>query len=280
MNIGIRLHDTAPGTLRERLLSAQRQGFTCVHLAMSKAVPGFSMAEAPEKLTEELALQVRRDLAFSGQECAVLGCYLHLADRDGEAQRRTLACYRAHLKFARMIGARVVGTETDPAARTLFGEPLGESEEAMAQFIAALRPVVRWAEEEDAVIAIEPVHHHIISTPQRAQRMLEEIPSDHLQIILDAVNLISPARAEEADAIIEDALSRLGDQIRILHMKDFQKQPGSGEMRAVACGLGRMRYERLLAFGKAHDLPMTLENTAPDNAVQAREYLEKIAAGL
>ena len=41
-----------------------------------------------------------------------------------------------------------------------------------------------------------------------------------------------------------------------------------------------MRYDRLLAFGKAKDLPMTLENTVPDNAEAARLYLEKAAEAL
>ena len=52
MNIGIRLHDTAPGTLSERLGFAKAQGFSCAHLAMSKAVDGFSMQDAPRLLTE------------------------------------------------------------------------------------------------------------------------------------------------------------------------------------------------------------------------------------
>ena len=41
-----------------------------------------------------------------------------------------------------------------------------------------------------------------------------------------------------------------------------------------------MRYEQLLAFGKAKDIPMTLENTVPDNAEAARLYLEKAAEAL
>ena len=43
MNIGIRLHDTLPGTVRERLAYARKQGFSCAHLALSKAMEGFSM---------------------------------------------------------------------------------------------------------------------------------------------------------------------------------------------------------------------------------------------
>ena len=40
MNIGIRLHDTAGTNLAEHLAAARAQGFTCVHLALGKLIPG------------------------------------------------------------------------------------------------------------------------------------------------------------------------------------------------------------------------------------------------
>ena len=52
MNIGIRLHDTAPGTLKERLAFAKEQGFSCAHVALSKVLDDFAMKDAPEKLTD------------------------------------------------------------------------------------------------------------------------------------------------------------------------------------------------------------------------------------
>lgn len=276
MDIGIRLHDTLPGTLAQRLTCARRQGFSCTHLAMSKAVPGFVMNDAPALLTEELAAQVGADFKAHDMTCAVLGCYLSLATRDEEELRRVRAIYRAHLRFGRLIGAAVVGTETPAAKGVTFPEPASRSEEAFRLFVDGLRPVVRWAEEEDEVLAIEPVYRHIISTPERAERLLEEIPSDHLQIILDAVNLVAPEEAERAQDVIEEAIRRLGDRARVLHMKDFVLE--GDEVVACACGTGSMRYESLLRLAKAKNLPMTLENTAPENAEQARLYLETLAS--
>ena len=278
MNIGIRLHDTAPGTLKERLAFARGQGFSCAHVALSKVLEDFSMGEAPEKLTAEYAARVRQDFDDSGLECAVLGCYLNLADPDAERRDRTQEIYKAHLRFAAMIGARVVGTETYANPASGFSDP-GGSEEAFRLFMDSLRPVVRCAEETGAVLAVEPVWYHIISSPERAARMLEELPSDHLQIILDAVNLISPENAGNAETIISRAISLLGDRVRILHMKDFILTE-DGKMDACACGLGGMRYETLLRFAAGRDLPMTLENTVPENAEAARLTLEQIAAGL
>lgn len=278
MNIGIRLHDTAPGTLKERLAYAKGQGFSCAHVALSKVLDDFDMKDAPEKLTDEYAMRVRQDFDASGLECAVLGCYLNLADPNPERRARTQEIYKAHLRFAAKIGARVVGTETYANPESAFANP-AQSEEAFRLFMDSLRPVVRCAEETGAFLAVEPVWYHIVSSPERAVRMLEELPSDHLRIILDAVNLISPENAGRTDEIVRRAVSLLGDRVEILHMKDFVITP-DGKMDACACGLGSMRYEQLLTFAGRKNLPMTLENTVPDNAEQARLYLEKIAAGL
>ncbi len=276
MNIGIRLHDTAPGTLKERLAFARAQGFSCAHVALSKVLDDFAMEEAPEKLTEEYALRVRETFEESGLECAVLGCYLNLADPDPERRAQTQKIYKAHLRFAAKIGARVVGTETYANPESVFADPAPQSEEAFRLLLDSLKPVVRCAEETGAVLAVEPVWSHIISTPERAARMLEELPSDHLQIILDAVNLISPQEAGQAEEMIRKAISLLGERVRILHMKDYVITP-EGEMDACACGLGSMNYEQLLSFAGERNIPMTLENTVPENAEEARLCLERIA---
>ena len=88
MNIGIRLHDTAPGPLKERLGFARAQGFSCAHVALSKVLDDFAMEDAPEKLTDEYARRIRKEFDESGLECAVLGCYLNLTHPDPEELER------------------------------------------------------------------------------------------------------------------------------------------------------------------------------------------------
>jgi len=277
MNIGIRLHDTAPGTLEQRLGFAKAQGFSCAHLALSKVVDGFSMADAPARLNVELAEWVKGAFADNGLECAVLGCYLQLATTDAEALARTQAIYRAHLRFACMMGAGVVGTET----------PLAQSDqlnihdpEALALFLRCVEPLVRCAEEEGAILAIEPVACHIVNTPQRMEQVLDALKSDHVRVILDAVNLLTRDNHADAQAIVDEAIRRFGDRVSVLHMKDYTVDPDAYMTKACACGTGLMGYERLLEFAGEKHLPMTLENTTPENAEAARLFLERTAGGL
>ena len=273
MNIGIRLHDTKPGTLRERLGYAAEQGFTCVQLAMSKAVPGFAMEKAPALLTKDLAAEVREELAGVKISCAVLGCYLGLAAAEEEEAARVREFYRAHLRFAAWIGAGCVGTETPPVTC-----PDGEgcrTEEHFHLLLDRVRPLAREAEELGVTLAIEPVCTHIVYNPVMAERMLNELDSPNVKIILDAVNLIDSAHADEADTIIREAIWRLGEETRVLHMMDFVPAPDRPRPRELPCGQGQMHYGDLLKLARDKGLPMTLECTSPDNAEEARRFLER-----
>lgn len=273
MNIGIRLHDTRPGTLRERLGFAAAQGFRCVQLAMGKAVPGFQMNAAPELLTEDLAAEVREELGNAGVSCAVLGCYLKLAVADEETAQEVREIYRAHLRFAAQIGALCVGTETPPAEG-----PEGKAcrtEEAYHLFLNRMRPLVQAAEELGVTLAVEPVCTHIIHDADRAVRMLEDLKSDRVKIILDAVNLIDTEHVGGAGELVRDAVRKLGGQVCVLHMKDYLPQPEAVRPRPVPCGQGEMDYRALLELARERELPMLLENTAHDNAEETRLWLEK-----
>ena len=295
MNIGIRLHDTAGANLAEHLAAAKAQGFTCVHLALGKLIPGFKMSDAPALLTDELAAQVRAELDKNSQTCVLLGCYLNLCSPDLEDHAKTVEIYKAHLRFAKKIGALLVGTETGAPNTTYSTCPECFTEEALQLFIERVTPVVRYAEEIGQLFAIEPVIRHIVSTPERCERMLKAVNSPNLRVILDAVNLLSEDNVADAKAIIADGIDRLGKDVSLLHMKDFIPYTAErgqqvkatvdntdvfSNVVSCACGLGDMDYAPLCALAKARNIPMTLENTNPGNAESAREHLEKIGASL
>ena len=277
MNIGIRLHDTAGSTLEEHLSNAHAQGFSCIHLALQKVIPGFSIRKAPELLTDELAAEVRTLLQKYGMTCAVLGCYLNLATPDEADYQALVRIYQAHLDFAKKIGALCVGTETGCPNPEYKSVPECRSEEALALFIRRIAPIVRCAEEIGVNFAIEPVAKHIVCTPERAARVLAAYPDcPHLRIIFDAVNLLDADNCGRADAVVADGLGRLSGAILLLHLKDWVRDGDA--LKSVACGLGNMRYEVLVGYARQHDLPITLENTKPDNAKAARMLLEGCGA--
>ena len=292
LNIGLRLHDAAGATLEDKIRNARAQGFTCVHIAMSKVIPGFKMADAPKLLTEELAAEVRGLLEKYDVTCVLLGCYLNLASPDLEDHAKTLEIYKAHLRFAKMIGAKMVGTETGAPNTGYKTCPECYTEEALQLFIERVTPVVRYAEELGQMFAIEPVVRHIVSDPERCQRVIEHFNSPCLRVILDSVNLLNRENAPHAGDIVKDAIARLGEYAELLHIKDFipENTPRCIEAQAnvanvdmfdgllsIACGLGDMNYKPLTTLAQRRNIPMTLENTNPSNAEAARLNLVRIA---
>lgn len=279
MQLGIRLHDVnaalggAEQTLEARAARAREEGFSCVHLALSKVIRGVTFDEGA--LTEGLAFHTKRVFAQNGLDVAVLGCYLNLAHPDPEKLRDIQSRYYGHLRVAALMGAGVVGTETGAPNPEYKLDADTHGREALETFIRNLAPVVACAEHWGVSVAIEPVWKHIVCDADRALAVLRAIQSPNLRIILDPVNLLYAGNADDRERVIGEAMDKLCDRIAVVHLKDFVR--AGEELRACAAGTGEMDYTAILRFIKARKpyLQATLENTTNDNAVSAREFLRR-----
>ncbi len=272
MQIGIRLHDVAKGTVEERVRTAHEQGFSCAHIALSKLCD-YKMT-LPE-LTPGWAMYLRKVFAQENIDIAVLGCYLNLATPDRAALKKTQDIYKAHLRFASLLGSGVVGTETGAPNVEYRFEEACHTEEALQTFITNVRPVVKYAESAGVIFALEPVYKHIMWNPKQTRKVLDAIDSPNLQIIFDPVNLLDISNYENREEIFAEAMETFGDEIAVIHLKDFRVE--DGKLISCAAGTGMMDYDAILKFAKAHKpyIHATLEDTVPDNAVAARTFIQK-----
>lgn len=273
LSTGLRFHDSREEEFEKRLKTVKEQGFSCIHIALKKTA---GLPSSPEALTPGYAAWMKQKTDAAGLSVAVLGCYLNLANPDREELIRIQDTYRAHLRFASMIGAGVVGTETGAPNRTYTCDESCHTQYALDLFISNLRPVIRDAERMGQILAIEPVAKHIVSTPKRAKVVLDSINSPNLQIIFDPVNLLDRNNVDHADEVIAEAIDVLGDDIAMIHLKDFTRN-ADGTLQACGCGTGEMQYRRILRFAKEKKpfIQATLENTTPENAVSCREFIER-----
>ena len=279
MQLGIRLHDVNAGlgpelqTMEARGEKAREEGFSCVHLALSKVIKGTAFDNCA--LSEGLAMHAKRVFAQNGLDVAVLGCYLNLAHPDPEKLKDIQSRYYGHLRAAALMGAGVVGTETGAPNPEYKMDASTHSEEALDAFIRGLAPVVECAEHWGVSMAIEPVWKHIVYNADRAVKVLDAIRSSNLRIILDPVNLLCPGNADRKEQVIGDAIEKLGEHVAVVHLKDFVRE--GDDLRSIAAGTGEMDYTQILRFMKERKpyIQATLENTTNDNAVAAREFLQR-----
>ena len=274
MQIGLRLHDSAELPFEKRLQNIKAQGFSCAHIALRKT-SGLPWEDGA--LTPGYAMYLKNSFARAELDVAVLGCYLNLGNPNQEELHKTQESYRAHIRFASLLGSGVVGTETGAPNETYtYDKDACHSEEALISFINNLTPVVRYAESMGVIVAIEPVYNHIVWNAKRARTVLDVIGSPNLQIIFDPVNLLSMDNLDNRDEIIDETIDILGKDIAVIHLKDYRSF--NGKLELMAAGTGDMDYRSIVRFAREHKpfIHATLEDTKPDNAVAARLAIENL----
>ena len=274
IQLGIRFHDTKELPFEERLKEIKSQGFSCVHIALSK-VPGFTAAA--DALTPGYAMYLKNAMRKADIDVAVLGCYLNLANPNEQSLRQIKEKYYAHLRFASILGCGMVGTETGAPNETYtYDKEACHSDEALETFITNLTPVVRCAEKFGVIMAIEPVYRHIVWNAKRAREVLDRIESPNLQIILDPVNLLWTDNYSQREEVIDEAIELLGKDVAMIHLKDCVLE--QDKVVSVGCGFGDMDYTNIVRFAmeKKPFIHATLENTKPETAVGSRQVIEDV----
>ena len=274
LRIGIRAHDVKADTFEGLVAEIAAEGMHCCQLAVPKAVKEFPTAK--EVMTPGLAFYMKEVFARYHVDVAVLGCYHNLATPDEVQLKDTMDTYRRHIVFASLLGAGMVGTETGNCNTEYKPDEFSQTDEALDIFIRNLRPVVEYAQNMGVIVGIEPVCRHIVSSAERARRVLDAIDSPNLQIIFDPVNLLNPENCTDYQDIIREFTEILGPDIAVIHAKDFRLE--DGRLITCPCGMGSMDYTWLLTYLKQHKphIHVLLENTEPENALQARQFMEDL----
>ncbi|MCR5107442.1 MAG: sugar phosphate isomerase/epimerase [Lachnospiraceae bacterium] len=274
MQIGIRAHDVRYAPFDELIPAIKDQGFKCIHVALSKSIKEFEPGLS--SMTPGLAMYMKRICDKNDIDIAVLGNYLNLCHPDKEVYKETLNKYIAHLRFASVLGCGVVGTETGACNEEYRYDPHNHTVEARDIFIERLKPVISACEQFGVILAIEPVYRHIVYTPERAREVLDAINSPNLQIIFDPVNLLCRENIDRQDDIINETFELLKDDIAVVHLKDFKVE--GDDIRSVASGEGELDHKLLMGKIKKYKpyVQCTLEDTVPENAIRAREFVERV----
>ena len=109
-----------------------------------------------------------------------------------------------------------------------------------------------------------------MSDAAAAERLLAELPSPRLKIVLDPANLFETASETARRAVIGDTIRRLGPHIAMAHAKD--RAPDGG---FVAAGSGVVDFAELVARlrGAGFDGPLVAHGCTADEAAGVARHL-------
>lgn len=271
IHVGVRAHDFGKIPLEHLAEEVAARGLCCVQFAAPKSILGLD--DDAGRLSPGLALHVRDTLAARGIHIAVLGCYINLGDPEEKSRRHHLARFKAYLRLARDFGCGLVGTETGSLNGDFSFHPDNHGEAAYQRVLAGVRELAREAERFGATVAIEAVERYIIHDPRSLRRLLDDVDSPNIQVILDPVNLLNAANIHRQDEIIEEAFALLGDRIAVLHAKDAILI--DGVLKSVPAGQGRLNFPLFFRLAKKHKpgIDVLLEDTQPATLQQTVDFV-------
>ena len=133
--------------------------------------------------------------------------------------------------------------------------PDNDTPEAWQVLLASVERALEVAEEHGITLAFEPEVNNVVDSAEKGRRLLDEMRSVRLKVVMDAANLFREGALPRSDEVLDKAFELLGKHIVIAHAKDVNN---TGEL--VAAGSGELDYDRYLKHlrGVGYESPLIL----------------------
>jgi sugar phosphate isomerase/epimerase len=136
------------------------------------------------------------------------------------------------------------------------------------------------ADKHNVTLGVEPETGNVVRSARHARRLLDEMKSPRLKIILDAANLFRPGDLARMDEILDEAFDLLGGDLALAHAKELAPDGAAG---GLALGAGALDWEGYLTRLRAVKFagPLILhgfeERDAAASVAFVRQSVEKAA---
>jgi len=248
-------------------------GYAGIQANLSSA----GLASLPDMLPAGIAAAVGSEAKARGIRIVALSGSYNMAHPDANVRHRSRAGFVNVVQAAREMGAPIVTlcTGSRDASDMWRFHPGNASEAAWNDLRSELEFALALAEEAEVRLAIEPEPGNVIHDARAAVRLLNELASGHLGIVLDAANLLTPETLSAQHALMKEAADLLGGALLLAHAKDMD---ASGQV--VAPGEGAVD---LVAFAKAlravgYNDALVVHGFAPEKTGVAAKALQRIIA--
>jgi sugar phosphate isomerase/epimerase len=148
--------------------------------------------------------------------------------------------------------------------------PENRSASAWKDLLASMEVAIGIAERHNIYLGVEPELANVINSAQSAKRLLDEIKSPRLKIVLDPANLFETSTPKMQRQLVSEAVDLLADSIVMGHAKDRTASGGF-----IAAGMGVLDYAHYLACLKRihFDGPIVTHGLSATDAAAVATFL-------
>ena len=195
----------------------------------------------PDAIDPAQVSQVQDALAARGLWMPSLSATFNMAHPDPAERATGLRRLEVLAANARAFGTDLLTlcTGTRSTESMWRFHPDNASEEAWVDMRATMEQAIAIAETYDVRLGIEPEVANIVGSPRSARRLLDELGSDRLTIVMDGANIFPAGTLPRQREILDEAFELLGDDIGMTHAKDLTRDGAAGN---AAAGTGLLDY--------------------------------------
>lgn len=258
MRIGIATTDFRPMPLAEQFDLIQGMGFTALQVSFDKFTECDYTAEGsieiPPSIDPAFGQRVRKKAEACGLALSAVNGIFNAAHPDAEIREEGLRRFKMLARITADMGCPLISLSsgTRNLSSTWRGHPDNVTPAAWETMADTMKHLVDIAEEVDITLAIETEAANIIDTPGKSRKLLDEIGSPRLRMIMDCANLFRKGEAhrENVDARIEEAFAAFGGDVALAHGKDILDSEG---IDFCATGEGIINFPLFLRLLRERD---------------------------
>ena len=243
MRIGIFAKTFVRPTLGETLDAVAGNGIRTVQFNLACA----GVPSLPERIEPELAATIRLELAARNLDMAAVSGTFNMIHPDPEQRRAGLRRLRVLAAACRELGTSVItlSTGTRDPDDMWRRHPDNGTPEAWRDLSASLLEAVQIADEHDVTLAFEPEVTNVVDTAAKGRRLLDEVGSPRLKVVMDGANLFHAGDLPRMQEVLEEAFALLGRDVVLAHAKDLSRDGDAGH---EAAGTGQLDYDLYLSL--------------------------------
>lgn len=272
MRLGILAKTFVRPNLAETLDAVTAHGFDCVQFNFACA----GLTPMPEKIDARLLDATANELKRRQLSVAAVSGTFNMIDPDPAKRREGLRRLDGVAASCAALGAPMVTlcTGTRDPEDMWRTHRQNDSAAAWRDLQDSMRAAIKIAERHHVCLGIEPETGNVVNSARKARRLLDEMGSPRLKVVLDAANLFRPGERARMAEMLDEAFQLLGRDIALAHAKDFRD---GTEFAHVAPGRGDLDWPRLLGLFRAAGFegPLIMHGMAEEEVKPSAAFLRQ-----
>jgi sugar phosphate isomerase/epimerase len=268
MQLGI-FAKTFSGTSPQTVLQAVRNaGFTTAQYNMACS----GLPAMPDAISNDVIAEIKAAATATDVKLIALSGTYNMVHPDvairSQGHRQLAVIAKAAQALAIPLITLCSGTR-DANDQWKF-HPDNNSAEAWRDLFTSLQTAVEIANQFNVDLGIEPELANIVNSAESARRLIDEMASPRLKIILDPANLFEVESLERQRYIVAHAIDLLAGRIVMGHAKD---RTATGEFTAPGKGVLDFPHYIKCLKSEGFDGPLITHGLAASEAADVHSFL-------